>query len=165
MINSSSEIMYLQTDESGRSFVPNVINGKPVALPESRTFPVVQASTGKTVHYAQSATVDTAIAAVETAAKAFKSWKKTRIHERRELLNRVADILTKRVDEASKRNVLETSCAEGWPAFDVKIAASFVRETAATISTMSGSIPPSDNAEITSLVFKEPLGVVLIIPP
>jgi acyl-CoA reductase-like NAD-dependent aldehyde dehydrogenase len=30
---------------------------------------------------------------------------------------------------------------------------------------MSGSIPPSDNAEITSLVFKEPLGVVLIIPP
>ena len=165
MLNRLHDSMYLHTDESGRSVVPNVINGKPVILPDSQTFPVVQGSTGKTVHYAQSATVDIAIAAVEAAAKAHKSWKKTLVHERRNLLNRVADILETKVDEALKREPIETSCGDQWPPFDVKIAANLTRETSASLSSVCGSIPPTDNADIMSLIIKESFGPVLIIPP
>ena len=157
--------MYAQRSSSGDLVVPNVIKGEKVSLPDTQNFPVIQGSTGDTVHYAQSATVEVARSAVDAAAETFKSWKKTPVNQRRELLNRVASILERKVEEATKREMLETSCNPHWPANDIKLAASFIRETAASASSVCGSIPPSDDTKNTSLVFKEPVGVVLCIPP
>ena len=146
-------------------FVPCVINGTAVSLPETQNFPVVSAVTGETVHFGQSATADVGIQAVEAAAEAFKTWKKTPVLQRRDILNRAADILEAKSNEATKRIVAETSCSEHWPAFDCGIAATAIRQNAATAMTLCGKIPPSDDGTNTSLIFREPVGVVLIIPP
>lgn len=145
--------------------VPCVINGQGVPLPSSQNFAVVQSKSGKTVHYAQSATVDVGIQAVEAAGDAFRSWKKVPTKKRRDILNRAADILEAKVGEVTKRTMLETSCEEHWPPFDCSLAATMIRQNAATAMTLAGRIPPTDDYVNTSLVFKEPVGVVMIIPP
>lgn len=157
--------MYLQTSSSGATVVPNIVGDEVIALPESQNFPVVRGSTGETVHYAQSATPEVAVRAVETAARVFNTWKRTSVAERRTILNRTADILETQVAELAKREVPETSCDERWPAFEIMWAAKFIRETAASASHVDGSIPPADVPGATSLVFREPVGVVLVIPP
>ncbi|KAJ9639105.1 hypothetical protein H2204_004013 [Knufia peltigerae] len=158
--------MYLKKASDGKGVVPCVINGEALNLPDSQNFPVIQGSTGETVHYAQSATVEVAIAAADASWKAFKSWKKTTVDERRDVLLRAADILERRGDEAAKRNTTETSASNRWTPFDVMYAAKQVREAASCVTTaVHGTIPSSSDPEVTSLVFKEPIGPVLIIPP
>ena len=145
--------------------VPCVVNGKSVLLPSSQNFPVIQSKTGKVVHLAQSATIEVALGAVEAAAQAFKSWKRVPAIERRNILHKAAYLIEQKSDEASRRESSETSCLEDWPPFDCSLAAVSIRQNAATGMTLSGSIPASDDADRTSLVFKEPVGVILIIPP
>ncbi|OAL39056.1 hypothetical protein AYO20_01807 [Fonsecaea nubica] len=157
--------MYLQRSPSGAAVVPNVIGGKVVSLPETQNFPVIQGSTGDTIHYAQSATVDVGVHAVETAAEVFKTWRKTPLSQRRAVLNKAADILETKVEELAKREIPETSCDAHWPGFEVIFASKFVRETSANVSTVCGSIPDSEVPGTTSLVFREPVGVVLTIIP
>lgn len=105
------------------------------------------------------------MAAVDAAASAFKSWKKTKVDERRDLLNRAADILLAKLQEGAKRQLTETNCATFWPHFDINAAAGLIKETAAALTSVYGNIPPSKDSDNLSLVFKEPLGPVLIIPP
>ena len=145
--------------------VPCVIDGEAVSLPDSQNFPIIQGKTGETVHYAQSATVDLGIRAVESAGKAFQSWKRVPMKKRRDILNRAADLLEQKVDEITRRSTLETSCDDHWPSFDCSLAATLIRQNAATGMTTAGRIPPSDDDANTSLVFREPVGVVMIIPP
>lgn len=142
-----------------------VINGAAVSLPESQNFPVFSGATGETLHLAQSATIDVGIQAVEAAAQAFKTWKKTSVLQRRDILNRAADILQAKSDEATKRITAETSCDEHWPPFDCGLAATAIRQNAATAMTLCGKIPPSEDGVNMSLIFREPVGVVLVVPP
>jgi acyl-CoA reductase-like NAD-dependent aldehyde dehydrogenase len=156
----------MYTQESGSSMViPCVINGEAVSLPDTQNFPVIEGKTGETVHCAQSATVDVAIMAVEAAARAFKSWKRVPMTERRDILNRAADILQSKTSEATKRTTIETSCDHHWAASDCSVAATMIRQNAATGMTIGGKIPAPDDPDNLSLVFKEPVGVVMIIPP
>ncbi|KIW88162.1 uncharacterized protein Z519_11273 [Cladophialophora bantiana CBS 173.52] len=157
--------MYLQISSSGAVVVPNVIGGDVVSLPESQNFPVIQGSTGNAIHCAQSATVDVGIKAVETAAEVFKTWRKTPLSRRRAVLNKAADILETKAEELAKREISETSCDPHWPEFGVTYASKFVRETSANVSTVHGSIPDSEVSGTTSLVFREPVGVVLTVIP
>lgn len=145
--------------------VPCVVNGEAVLLPESQNFPVIEGKTGQTVHLAQSATIDVAIRTVEVAAQTFKTWRKVPVIERRDVLNRAADILQQKTSEATKRVTLEISCDDHWPSFDCSLAATMIRQNAATAMNIAGRIPPSDHPENTSFVFKEPVGVVMVIPP
>ncbi|KIY02451.1 uncharacterized protein Z520_02590 [Fonsecaea multimorphosa CBS 102226] len=157
--------MYLQRSPSGAAVVPNVIGGEVVSLPETQNFPVIQGSTGETIHYAQSATVDVGINAVETAANAFKTWRKTPLSQRRAILDKVAGILETKAEELAKREIPETSCDPHWPEFESTYASKFLRETSANVATVCGSIPDSEVPGTTSFVFREPVGVVLTIIP
>lgn len=157
--------MYLQRNSAGAAVVPNVIKGEVVSLPESQNFPIIQGSTGDTIHYAQSANVEVGTKAVEAAAEAFKTWKKTPVSQRQAILNKVADIIETKGEELAKREIPETSCAPFWPGFECMNAANFVRTTSANLAVVHGSIPPSETPGSTSFVFREPVGVVLIIIP
>lgn len=145
--------------------VPCIIGGNPVSLPDSQNFPVIEGKTGNIVHYAQSATVEVAVNAVEVAAKAFKSWRRVPVVQRRDILNKAADIIVSKTEDAVKRETAETSCEPAWPVFDCSFAATSIRQNAATAMSVCGSIPPTDDSAHTSLIFKEPVGVVLVIPP
>lgn len=156
--------MYTKKTASGM-VVPCVINGEAVTLPEAQNFAVVSGATGEAAHFAQSATTDVAIRAVESAAEAFKSWKKVSVLQRRDILNRAADVLQQKTEEATRRSTTETNCNDQWPGFETSLAATAIRQNAATAMTLCGKIPPLDDGNNTSLIFKEPVGVVMIIPP
>lgn len=154
-------------DSTGQKVIPCIIAGKPVSLPDSTNFPIVQGSTGKTIHYAQTADVKTASAAADAAAEAFKTWRLTPAQERRKIINRFADILSgPRFEDAKKRKVTETSAPPAHGDFDVGAAVELAREAAASLmDACQGQIAAQTNPKATSLVFKEPVGPVLIIPP
>ncbi|OQV06557.1 hypothetical protein CLAIMM_11107 [Cladophialophora immunda] len=148
--------MFTQQSTSS-TVIPCVVDGEAVSLPESQNFAVVQGKTGNVVHYAQSATAEVGVKAVEAAGKAFQSWKRVPMTKRRDILHRAAEILEQKVAEATERCTLETSCEDGWPRFDCSLAATMIRQNAATAMALAGRIPPPDDPLITSLVFKEPM--------
>ena len=152
-------------DDHGRSCVPNIIDGEAILLPPTASFPVTSADLGKIVHYAQSASVDVAIAAVHSAALAFKTYKTTRVDERRRLLLRTAELFEANAAEAVMRQTHETSCDKLWAQLNVTWVTETLRELAGSVATaVVGALPPSAHG-CTTLVYKQPVGTVMIIPP
>ena len=153
-------------DDQGRPCVPNNIDGKAVSLPPTSSFPVTSAGSGKVVHYGQSASVEVAVKAVESAASTFRTYKTTAVPERRAMLIRAADLFAARREEFVVRQVCETNCADSWAQANMNWVDGFLRELASSITTaVSGEIPPSAHPGCTSLVLKQPIGTVMIIPP
>jgi acyl-CoA reductase-like NAD-dependent aldehyde dehydrogenase len=152
-------------DDAGQACVPCLIDGEPVVQPSAASFPIVSARTQQTLHYGQTATVEIATRAVESAAAAFKKYRKTNANERRHLLERAASLLEQRIPEAMERQMDETSCLEHWAQFNAYGMPLCVKEYAASVkSAVSGEITPSPSGA-TQLVTKEPVGPVLIIVP
>ena len=157
--------MPLLAGPSGASVVPTWINGKAVALDVSSLFEVRNAVTGVVPYLAQGASVASAISAADASWTAFNSWKRATVTRRREILLRVADIFERRIDDLTTYQVEETACQNGFGRFNVKYAQQILRETAAGISSIRGEIPPMESKDTWAMVFKEPCGPVLAIPP
>lgn len=150
----------------GLDVVPLWINGKASDFDSENLIEVTSSAQGKKVYYAQSATADSATAAVNAAAEAFKTYSEFPYHERRKLLLKAADILESRVDELARYQMEETSCPVQWGQFNVILAAKAVREIAASITVAAtGELPPPETANSFCLVFKQAIGSVLSIAP
>lgn len=152
--------------------VPLWINGG--AYPSSSKdslFPVISSIQDKPLHYAVSATPAAATAAVDSAAAAFTSWRKTGPSHRRALLLKAADVLDSKAKEIAASQLAETSCPEQFATVNSKLGPLYVREMAAATSELRGTVPQRatgpDGNELGGLtvVVREPVGVVLIIPP
>lgn len=152
--------------------VPLWIDG--AAHPPATTdtlFPVTSSVQNKPIHYAVSATPATATAACDAAAAAFTRWRKTAPSHRRALLLKAADILDTRAKEISASQIAETSCPEQFAAMNIKVGPVFVREIAAATSELRGTVtqraegPGGEEVGGMTVVVREPIGVVLIIPP
>lgn len=148
-----------------KEVVPTWINGAAKALEPSRIFPITSAAQSKTVHYAESASYSSARDAADAAWEAFAPWRNSKYHERRELLLRVADLYSQRADELTHWQVLETSCSEQYARFNIKLAINMIKEFAGTLVQATTGATPPIQAEGVALVFKEPVGPVLLIPP
>jgi acyl-CoA reductase-like NAD-dependent aldehyde dehydrogenase len=155
----------------GLPVVPLWING--AIHPTSRKdhlFPVVSSVQNKPIHYAVSATPETAVLAVESAAAALISWRKTTPSHRRALLLKAASVLESKKEEVMRTQMAETSCPEGFARFNMGSTA-WMREIAAATSQLKGTVAQNmgeangEEGEGLSLVVREPIGVVLIIPP
>ena len=145
--------------------VPIWINGKAAPLEPSRIMEVRSSKQGRVVHYAQGANASDANAAAAAAQAAFPSWRQSSHEVRRNLLLKVAEIYEQRADELVQYQTDETSCTESYARFNIKLACRLLREFAASVTTaLKGDIPPIA-ADGLGLVFKEPVGPVLIIPP
>ena len=157
--------MALPKDDAGKACVPNIIDGKPMLLSSSASFPVTSARTQEVLHYGQTASVEMATRAVDSAASTFKRYRNTPVHERRRLLLRAAELFEGKVAEATMRQMCETSCDEAWARFTAIQVSTFCREVAGAItSALVGDIQPSYFGFI-QLAFKEAVGPVLLIPP
>jgi len=158
--------MSLLKSAEGASVVPIYIDGSSAPLDLSRLITVRSASQQKDVHFAQGATPQIANQAVDSAYKAFLSWKETTYTHRRDLLLRVAAIYERRIDEYVRYQCEETSCQESWAKFNVGLACRSLREIASNISAeCTGELPPTETVGALCLVFKEPVGPVLAICP
>lgn len=140
-----------------------VINNADTQTKDS--FPVLDPITGSTVHFAPAATHQQAIEAVESAQRAFESWRETTPIQRREILNKAVAILQARQSELVKAMIAETGAKDSWAAFNVGIGIQFVMEGAGMVTQVKGELVQSNDKGIMALVYKEPCGVVLGIAP
>ncbi|KAH7472059.1 Vanillin dehydrogenase [Fusarium oxysporum f. sp. matthiolae] len=143
--------------------VPFLINGSDHT--SGRAIDVVSPSSGEVVHRYHSADVKDANAAVDAAAEAFKSWRKTKPTERRDLFLKAAEIMDRRRDELRKYSMAETGSDAAWADFDINTGISHIKEVAGRIGTLEGAIPSVSDSNTTALVVREPYGVVVAIAP
>jgi acyl-CoA reductase-like NAD-dependent aldehyde dehydrogenase len=143
--------------------VPFLINGSDHT--NDKVIDVVSPSSGEVVHQYYSADVKEANAAVDAAAGAFKSWRKTRPSDRRDLLFKAAEIMERRRDELRSYAMSETGSDATWANFDITTAISHIKEVAGRVGTLEGAIPITSDPNTTALVLREPYGVVLAIAP
>jgi acyl-CoA reductase-like NAD-dependent aldehyde dehydrogenase len=152
--------------------VPLWINGAahPIDSPSS-LFPITSSVKDTPIHHAVSCTPNSATAAIDAAAAAFVSWRRTAPSFRRSLLLKAADVLERRGQEIMSAQIAETSCPPQFAGFNIKAGVEYVREIAAATSELRGTVPqrlaePGGNETGgLTVVIREPVGVVLIIPP
>src|SRR5579863_9996370 len=92
------------------------------------TFEVRNPFTGEVASVASSANRQDARHAVDAAAAAFPGWSETPIAERREYLERAAELMEERQTEFAKAVADETGGTFGWGMFNVGLATGMLRE-------------------------------------
>ncbi|KAJ5803434.1 ALDH-like protein [Penicillium pulvis] len=145
--------------------VPLLIGGVETAGSPSDRFPVYSYAQQKDVYLAESANAETAKAAADAAAVAFKTWKKTPARDRRDLLLRYADLLQSHAEELAAVQMAETSAPELLAKKNIQLAVGLIQETAACITSLKGEIPQGESSDVLPLVFTVPIGPVLVIAP
>lgn len=144
---------------------PLWINGEAVTPAGLKTLSVYSSSLGRDVGYAVSADVSSGKRAADAAWTALRSWKKTSAVSRRDLLLRVADLYLANREKLVDLQKLETSCSHEFANMNVTLAAQGVQEMASRITSISGEIPQVSSYERMALVFKVPVGPILVIAP
>lgn len=151
--------------------VPLWIDGKAQPPSDDDTlFPVISSIKDKPIHYAVSASPQAAVLAVEAAAKALVQWRKTTPAHRRGLLLKAVEVLEKKAQDVIQAQVAETSCPEPFAKFNVFCGA-WLREIASATTELRGVVAQNatgqDGADVGGLTItvREPIGVVMIIPP
>ncbi|NML14812.1 aldehyde dehydrogenase [Azohydromonas caseinilytica] len=114
---------------------------------------------------APAATVADAVAAVDAAAQAFKSWSLTGPAERRALLSKAADALEAQGEAFAQAMAAETGSSAIWAGFNVHLAADMLREAAAITTQIGGEVIPSNVPGSVSMAVRQSAGVVLAIAP
>ncbi|KAG6027657.1 hypothetical protein E4U40_001440 [Claviceps sp. LM458 group G5] len=141
--------------------VPLVIRGRDY-IPE-KSFDIKSPATGKVLYKSAGASVDDATKAVDAAAEALTSWRRTTPQERQDILLKAADIMSRRRDELATCMVDETACASDWADLNLNSAIAMLRDVAGRIPTLAGSFPAMANPNRSAIVLREPYGVVLSI--
>lgn len=143
--------------------VPFIINGSDYYA--ERIFDVVSPVTGEVTHRCGSASVADADAAVDAAAEAFKTWRRTTPSHRRDILLKAADLFQKKGDELAHVMMSETGAAMPWALFNINTSADLIRDAAGRISSIEGSFPTLMDPDTSGIVLREPYGVVLSVAP
>ncbi|KAK1984641.1 aldehyde dehydrogenase [Colletotrichum cereale] len=151
------------TSSGGDYIVPFFIDGENVT--PGRTFDVVSPATGQVVHKCGSATEKDALAAVDSAAEALKSWKKTTLVQRRDIFLKTAAIMESRKEELARTMSEETGAAAGWSEFILGLGITCIKDVGGRLVTVEGSVPATADPNLSAIVLKEPYGVILAIAP
>jgi acyl-CoA reductase-like NAD-dependent aldehyde dehydrogenase/ABC-type branched-subunit amino acid transport system ATPase component len=161
--SSSSEAVNKETSQM--SDLSMLINGLAVSAHGGATFERRNPLDGSVATRAPAATVSDAVAAVDAAAEAFKSWSNTGPGERRALLNKAADALEAKTPAFIAAVAAETGGSAMWAGFNVHLAAGMLREAAALTTQISGEVIPSDVPGSIAMALRQPAGVVVGIAP
>ena len=143
--------------------VPLVLNGETIS--NDSKFPVHNPLTGEVIYYCSSASPADAHHAINKAPEAFHSWSKTPPSQRREIFMKAADILISKSSSSHNLMSQEVAATTLWRNANIFGSAAFIREAAVAVSQIKGEIVPSDRPGTTTLIFREPVGVVLSIVP
>ena len=143
--------------------VPFVIDGKELYAKQS--FDVVSPASGEVVHHVGIATEEEVNAAVEAAAAAGRQWRNTTPATRRDILLMAAEIMEARRGELAQYMVDEVAANLHWANFNLDVTIDMLKDTAGHISSLAGSVPALADPTCSSMILREPYGVVLAIAP
>jgi acyl-CoA reductase-like NAD-dependent aldehyde dehydrogenase/ABC-type branched-subunit amino acid transport system ATPase component len=142
-----------------------LINGLAVSAEKGATFERRNPLDGNIATRAPAASEADAVAAVEAAAEAFKTWSQTGPSERRMLLLKAADALEAKTPKFVEAVPAETGATGMWAGFNVMLAAGMIREAASLTTQIGGELIPSDVPGSLAMGVRQPAGVVLGIAP
>ena len=142
-----------------------LINGQSVAARGGATFERRNPLDGSVATRAPAAGAADAVAAVEAAAAAFKTWSRTGPGERRALLLKAAAALEAKTSQFVQVVPAETGATGMWAGFNVMLAASMIREAASLTTQIGGEVIPSDVPGSLAMGVRQPAGVVVGIAP
>jgi acyl-CoA reductase-like NAD-dependent aldehyde dehydrogenase len=109
--------------------------------------------------------VGDAVAAVESASAAFKSWRHSAPSERRRILLKAAEALEARTPAFIEAMAAEVGASALWAGFNVVLAANLFREAASLATQIQGETIPTDKPGALSMTVRQPVGVILSIVP
>lgn len=142
-----------------------IIDNTPKAAASGATFERRHPMSGDVVTRAAAATVADAIAAADSAQKAFLTWSATGPTERRRILLAAADRLEAKAPEFIAVMAQEIGASELWAGFNVSLAANLFREAASLATQIQGETIPTDKPGTLSMTVRQPVGAVLSIVP
>ena len=121
--------------------------------------------TGETASRCQAMQAADMPAIVETAQKGFAEWSRKGPNARRAVLMAAAAALESRKADFVEAMMSEIGATAGWAMFNLMLAASMLRESAALTTQVGGEVIPSDKPGCLAMAVREPIGVVLGIAP
>lgn len=142
-----------------------LIDNKPVAAGDGKTFERRNPVSGNVVTRSAAAGVADASRAADSAGEAFKSWSKTGPTERRRILLAAADRLEAKIGEISQAMAAEIGASGLWGGFNVMAAANLIREAASLTTQIQGETIPTDKPGTLSMTLRQPVGAILSIVP
>jgi acyl-CoA reductase-like NAD-dependent aldehyde dehydrogenase/ABC-type branched-subunit amino acid transport system ATPase component len=151
--------------EKTMSDLTMLINGLAVSAEKGATFERRNPLDGSVATRAPAASAADAVAAVEAAAEAYRTWSQTGPTERRMLLLKAADALEAKTPQFIDAMAAETGATGMWAGFNVHLAAGMIREAAALTTQIAGEVIPSDVPGSLAMGVRQPAGVVLGIAP
>jgi acyl-CoA reductase-like NAD-dependent aldehyde dehydrogenase/ABC-type branched-subunit amino acid transport system ATPase component len=153
------------TQENTMSELSMLINGLAVQAEGGRHFERRNPLDGAVATRAPAASTADALAAVDAAAEAFKTWSQTGPGERRALLLKAATALEAKTPQFIEAVAAETGATGMWAGFNVHLAAGMLQEAAALTTQIAGEVIPSDVPGSLAMGVRQPAGVVLGIAP
>jgi acyl-CoA reductase-like NAD-dependent aldehyde dehydrogenase len=142
-----------------------IIDNLPQDAAAGSTFERVHPLSGDLVTRAAAASTSDALNAVESAAKAFRTWSLTGPSERRAILLKAADIMERRTPELIEAMGSEVGAAPLWAGFNGFLTANLLREAAGIVTQIQGETIPTDKPGTLSMTVRVPAGVVLSMAP
>ena len=142
-----------------------LINGEQTQARNGATFERRNPLDGSVATIAPAATPEDAVAAVEGAATAFKTWSLTGPGQRRAMLMKASQALQAKADSFATAIACETGASAIWALFNVHLAAGILLEAASLTTQINGEIIPSDVPGSLAMGVRQPAGVVLGIAP
>ncbi|KAF7318349.1 Aldedh domain-containing protein [Mycena chlorophos] len=149
-------------------FTPLFIDGKQVPASDGATFDVLNVTTGAVVGTSASASSADCDAAVEAAARAFKTWEQTTPYQRRDILLKAADLLATDAwrNKIVDISVEETNCAPAWSVSGLAGTVPLLRTAASYANQLVGTTFMSHNVPgMHCRVELRAMGVVFGIAP
>jgi len=142
-----------------------IIDNKPQGATDGRTFDRLHPLSGDLVTRGAAASVDDALAAVESAAAAFATWSKSGPSERRNILLKAAEIMERRTPELIEAMSSEVGAAQLWAGFNGFLTVNLLREAAGLATQIQGETIPTDKPGTLSMTVRTAAGVVFSMAP
>lgn len=158
-----------RSSDRRRAFQPFLssllINGQSATAANGATFERTSPVNGDCASISAAATIDDAQASALAAASAFPGWSTTPPALRRSLLQKAAQILLGKREEAAARMMTEIGATRQWCDANVDFGADILHDAAAMTTMITGSVLPTDKTGMTSLAVRQPAGVCLGMAP
>ncbi|SDT57978.1 NAD-dependent succinate-semialdehyde dehydrogenase [Actinoplanes derwentensis] len=129
------------------------------------TIPVIDPATLETIDSVKDNDIPDALKAVDAAAEAFKSWKKTPPRRRSEILHRAYELMIRDRDELAKTITRENGKSLSDATGEITYAAEFFRWFAEEAVRPGGDFGESPAGGTRTLVTHRPVGVAALVTP
>lgn len=141
------------------------IDGKETPAQSGETFASVAPEDGRILGYVARASVADVAHAVASAERGFARWASLTPAERERVLLRAADLLEAQTDALIDLIIDESGSTITKARFECRYGANLLRTAAGEARRLYGDTFPNDRPHRVSMVFREPLGVVVAISP